>query len=215
MNNYYVYLHIREDTHSVFYVGKGKGSRAYYFDKRGHYYKNVRNKLRRMGFQIIVQFIGTNLSERESFDLEIATIAKLKDQGIRLVNQTNGGEGASGRTGKRHPLFGKPISDYHRQRLREVFKDRQFSEETRKKIGVTKIGNTFFRGKHHTEEAKAKISYSQKGERAYWFGRTLSEETRRKMSAAMKGRIFTEEHKAKIKAAWVKRKQRGSQDEHV
>lgn len=48
-----------------------------------------------------------------------------------------------------------------------------------------------FKGIHHTEETKQKMSKSQKG-------RTFSDESRRKMSEAAKNKVFSEEHRRKI-----------------
>ncbi len=46
---------------------------------------------------------------------------------------------------------------------------------------------------HHSEETKRKISESQKGEKSPNFGRTLSEETRKRMSLAKQGTRPSEE----------------------
>ena len=56
------------------------------------------------------------------------------------------------------------------------------------------IGNTFFKGKHLSEEARRKLSESLKG-------RTLSAETRRKMSKTRKGKHKSAEHRQKISEA--------------
>lgn len=87
-----------------------------------------------------------------------------------------------------------------------------------------KKGHKTWLGKHHTEEAKRKISISHKGLKAgenhpCW-GKHRTEETKRKVSEARKGMVFSEEHcknlsKAKKgkPAAWVndpvKREQSG------
>jgi len=69
--------------------------------------------------------------------------------------------------------------------------------------------NTFF-GKHHTKEAKEKISRARKGNKV-WLGRTHSRETRYKLSLINKGKSLghkfkigdkpTEETRAKMRAA--------------
>ncbi|AGE59552.1 GIY-YIG catalytic domain-containing endonuclease [Acanthocystis turfacea Chlorella virus OR0704.3] len=73
------------------------------------------------------------------------------------------------------------------------------SKETRMNISIAK------RGKPRSEEVRAKLSESQKGEKGYWFGKTLPEETRVKMSAANSGencfwfgKTLPEEMRAKI-----------------
>ena len=59
-----------------------------------------------------------------------------------------------------------------------------------------------FKGKHHSDEAKKKISAANKGRPVPWKGKPslmkgkhLSEETRRKLSIAHKGKHLSEEHK--------------------
>jgi group I intron endonuclease len=73
-------------------------------------------------------------------------------------------------------------------------------------------------GKHHTAEAKKAMSKAKKG-------RTLSEEhkinigkaikgirrsdkTKKKMSRALSGRVFSDESRARMRAAWVRRRSR-------
>jgi molecular chaperone DnaK (HSP70) len=63
------------------------------------------------------------------------------------------------------------------------------SEEWKKRMSKLKIGNTY--GKSPSEETRRKISESSKG-------RILSEETKRKISESNKGKIFSEEHKRKL-----------------
>jgi hypothetical protein len=66
------------------------------------------------------------------------------------------------------------------------------SEETRRKIGEAHKGEKNHNyGKTFSEEYRRKISESGKG-------RTHSEETKRKMSEARKGKTFSEEHKRKM-----------------
>ncbi len=59
------------------------------------------------------------------------------------------------------------------------------------------LGNKSWTGKKRTEETKRKISKSLQGHGA---GRTLSVETRDKISAARRGKLLTLEHRAKISA---------------
>ena len=60
-------------------------------------------------------------------------------------------------------------------------------------------------GKHHTEEAKKRMSENKKGkyvgENSPNYGKHLSEETKRKMSEARKGETHTEEHNRKVSEA--------------
>jgi hypothetical protein len=92
MNNvYYVYIHRRGDNNEVFYVGKGKGNRAYNTVGRNNYWKNIYKKCGRK-----VELVEVDISEQSAFDLEMELIKFYRESGHTLANLTNGGEGASG-----------------------------------------------------------------------------------------------------------------------
>ena len=107
----------------------------------------------------------------------------------------------------RNPLTRKHVSEASRGRV--------FSAETRRKLSEAHKGIT------HTEEAKRKISEAHKGKPGYFKGKLLSkehklkiseahkgkqgkphsEETKRKMSEALKGKPLSEETKRKMSEA--------------
>lgn len=91
MNNFYVYIHRKKSNNEIFYVGKGKGKRAYSIHNRNNYWNKIINK---HGF--IVEILKDNLTEDEAFKIEIETIEQYKKQNITLCNMTSGGEGTSG-----------------------------------------------------------------------------------------------------------------------
>jgi hypothetical protein len=87
MNKFYVYMYLREDG-TPYYVGKGKGKRAYAIERR----LKVPSEDR-------IVFPYTNLTEEDAFQKEIELISKYgrKDIGTGILrNLTDGGEGASG-----------------------------------------------------------------------------------------------------------------------
>ena len=53
----------------------------------------------------------------------------------------------------------------------------------------------------HSEETCRKISESKLGEKHPFYGKHLPEETRRKMSEAQKGKVFSKEHRKKLSEA--------------
>ena len=57
-------------------------------------------------------------------------------------------------------------------------------------------------GKHHTKEAKKKLSESHKGKPTWSKGKKLSEETKKKLSESHKGKKISEETKNKISKAY-------------
>ena len=101
-------------------------------------------------------------------------------------------------------------------------------------VFLTKAEHTrmHWKGKHHTEETRKKISEVHKGKPSFWKGMHLSEETKKKISEAMKekkrkpasderrkkisealkNRTFTEEHRRKLREAsrrrWTLHKQK-------
>ena len=65
-NDYYVYHHINKLNGDIFYVGKGRGNRAYDFNSRSDYWLRYTNK--HTDFE--VKIIFENLTEDEAFEIE-------------------------------------------------------------------------------------------------------------------------------------------------
>ena len=79
---------------------------------------------------------------------------------------------------------------------------KHLSEETRAKMSASKRGeknNNF--GKHLSDETRAKLSAAFRGEKHPMYGKHLSDETRAKISAAKCGKHRTDEFKAKMSVA--------------
>ena len=160
---YYTYAYLREDK-TPYYIGKGKGNRAY--RRRKVDIKPPKDKSR-----IIV--LKQNLTEEEAFRHEVYMIAVFgrKDLGTGILhNRTDGGEGASGAI----------KSDETRKKLSEANKGRTYSEETRKKMSEA--------NKNPSKETRKKMSEARKGERNPFCGKNHSDENRRKISEAQKGK---------------------------
>lgn len=64
--------------------------------------------------------------------------------------------------------------------------------------------NAFWYGRHLSEETKKKISKRLKGKPSWLKGKHLSEETRQKLSKAKKGKRFSDEHKLKLSQSCTK-----------
>lgn len=90
MAEFCVYAHHRISDGSVFYIGKGKISRA--FSKAGR--SNLWNRTSQK-HGLSVRYIARNMPEPCSFSLEKALIASIGKN--NLCNLTDGGEGTSGR----------------------------------------------------------------------------------------------------------------------
>ena len=195
-NVFYVYEHWRPDTDLPFYVGKGKGRRAYKFKNRNKHHQNIVNKLSELGMCVEVKLIASSLTEGEAFAIEKERISMWRDLGVSLCNKTDGGDGISG--------FVMP-------------------EDARKKISAAKKGKPVIAtmaGKKHSEETKRKMSAIHKGRPkspehsakvgAANRGKVISEEAKKKMSDAKRGKKQTPEHiaaaAAGVKAWWAARK---------
>lgn len=85
------------------------------------------------------------------------------------------------------------------------FKGKHHSQESKRKLSEANKGNIpGNKGKHHSEEAKKKISEANKGRKAWNKGKPMSEEQRKKLSEAhkeKKHKPHSEETKQKISEA--------------
>ncbi len=167
MRNYYIYIHIKPDG-EIFYVGKGKGDRAYSKYRRSDFWTSTVTKY---GYDVFI--LEKDLNEAEAFKIEINYIKRIgrRDLGLgTLVNMTNGGEGISGlifsdehkrkigdaQKGEKNHNYGKSASNTTRKKMSDSGKGRIVSDETKKKIGAAnKIALT---GKKLSEEHRQKIS---------------------------------------------------------
>lgn len=70
---YYVYHHVNKINNDIFYVGKGKGKRAYDTIGRNQYWLNYTKKYPE--FEVVIVY--DNLLEEEAFELEIKEINKI------------------------------------------------------------------------------------------------------------------------------------------
>ncbi len=93
------------------------------------------------------------------------------ENGCKLVNETEGGEGLHGH---------------------------KFSKDHRNKLGRALLGNKRWLGKSHSEETKQKMSDGKKAEKNPNYGKEFSAEHKSKLSEAHKGQKHTAETKHKM-----------------
>lgn len=91
-NDYYIYLHKRNDTGQIFYVGKGRKERATNISGRSDYWKNVYEKA---GGRT-VHYLYKNLTNQEALDLEKNVILTGLYNYFPLVNLCLGGPSTLG-----------------------------------------------------------------------------------------------------------------------
>ena len=169
-----VYRHIRNDNNSVFYVGMGTETRPYTKSKRSDYWTNIVNK-----YGYTVEVLSKNLSFEDAIDLEMLLIEEYGRLDLKtgiLCNLTSGGEGTKNVT----ESVRKKISE-SRKGVRSLPLDYVRTKEHCEKLSLAKKGKeSYFKGKKHTEEAKAII----KEKRAL---QVFSKETRVKKSISVSG----------------------------
>lgn len=191
---FYTYIHMRNDTGAVFYVGKGQGARAQSAGRSKHWH----NIVKKHGHTVSV--IEHFDDEADAFAHERYLIASFRALGVALCNFTDGGEGSSGWV---------PSAETRAQ-MSSSHKGHVHSAEHRAKIGAAANGHTNFLGHTHTIEAKAKMSTAHKGVpkssahrakistankgKTNFLGHTHTTETLAKMSAALKGNTYALGH---------------------
>ena len=146
---------------------------------------------------------------------EQGIIALYRAKGYRLTNITAGGEGVVGRVCS--PEQRKKISDSNRGRVftedhrakmsasRKGVKRKPHTAEACAKISAAMQGNTRALGFKHSAESRQNMSAAMKGHKRA-LGRVLSPETRAKIGNSNRGKIRTEETKAKLSAAKIGKK---------
>lgn len=95
---------------------------------------------------------------------------------------------SEGRTGKKHWMFGKHLTEEHKKKISNSEKGRTHSEETRRKMSISAMGKkgTFGNlGHNHSMVTRQKIKDTLK--QRFPNGRKDSIETRLKKSNALKG----------------------------
>lgn len=90
MNDFYVYKHITKDTGEVFYIGKGRGRRAFNLKHRSTFHKNIVAK-----HGVVVVIAAEGLTEESAYNQEKELIKSFRAIGLCRANIMDGGEGRS------------------------------------------------------------------------------------------------------------------------
>lgn len=191
---FYIYEHWRPDKDMCFYVGKGSGRRIKKHSREWNtHHGRILKKLERLGMCVEVRLVAGGLTEENAFIMEIERIAFWRGAGIKLTNQTAGGEGCTKpslavREKMRLAKLGKPQSpeNAHRSRTQNIGKKMPAEAVERVRLLLT--------GRVHTKEAVANM-------RAAQLANPTMPSHIEKLRLLNTGRKQTEEHKAKVKAA--------------
>ena len=204
MNDYYVYIYLREDG-TPYYVGKGRGKRAF----------STKRRFIKPKDETKIIFHSKNLTEEEAFIIEKELIAQYgrKNNGTGILrNLTDGGEGQSGAI----------YSDEIRAKRSIIMKEVMSRPEVRAKVSATLkelLNRPEVKAKHsammkevmNRPEVKAKVSAASKKamnrpEVKAKIKEALNRpETKAKKSSTLKEVMNRPETKAKVVAAAKKR----------
>jgi len=156
MKTHYTYAHAKPDG-TIFYIGKGIGRRAY-SKNRNNYWKNI---VAKYGYEI--QILAHWDSEKEALDHEVLLISCMKDMEIELCNLTDGGEGATGYKHKEEHKAKLKGNTYGSSSWGMSFKGKKHSAESRAKMSYVRIGNKNKLGAKLSNESRDKISKGKTG----------------------------------------------------
>lgn len=155
MSDFYVYKHVRLDTNTTFYIGKGRGKRSKDVSGRNDYWKRI---VQKHGHAVKILF--NNLTEKQALNKESQFIKLFKKYNRCEANFALGGVGSSG----------FKVSEETKQKLSNIFKGRKFREygklsditkskisKSRKKARANRLGCA------HKKESKDKNAISNGG----------------------------------------------------
>jgi hypothetical protein len=191
----YLYRHIRLDKNEPFYIGIGSNNnykRAYDTYKRNKIWKDIVSKSL---YEVEILLDDLTWEEVCIKEIEFIKLYGRKDLGNgTLSNLTDGGEGylnpsnetrlkiSNSKQGCNNPMYGKKISQIHKNKIANSNLGRVFSIETRNKISNSQKGIP-----RNSEENKKYLSKINSGSNHPQYGKTKSESTKEKISKSRLG----------------------------
>lgn len=173
---------------------KSKGFSLFYIDPRyvgsGKYLKNAISKYGKKYFYIL-DILDVADTKYELDDLEVQYIKYYRKLGYNLYNIADGGCGGYIRdvSGKNNPMYGKHLTNEHKNKISRALKGRKYSIE---EYEAHKKARKPWK---HTEETKQHLSKVATGRVGNRLGKVTSIEMREKISKTMKEIYKTEKGK--------------------
>lgn len=150
-SNYYIYFHKNPFSNSIFYVGLGKGNRAYDIKKgrgRTQHYINYINKYGKPIIEIVHNNITLDQARcYERFYIKAYGRVGYDINGI-LVNKSEGGESGS---------IGSKWSQESIDKRNLKLKGRKFTEEHKQKIAEAKKNHPIYKTRKSTKPITQKM----------------------------------------------------------
>lgn len=205
-NDYYTYLLVDPRNNLPFYVGKGRGRRclAHFMEAANTKKNNAKlakiRKIESLGLSVVVNKVDSNVSDEQAQEFEIFLIQELRNSGLRLTNQTDGGDGSSGYKHTDNAI--KKIGDSQRGRSKPMSQRIKLSAyltenpiHSRPGVKAKVSGENHWcygepapnSGKPMSLEQRQLISKRLSGENHPFYGKPCSDERRAAISAATKG----------------------------
>ena len=193
MNKFYVYALLDTSKpgnynydglvfeYEPFYVGKGTDGRDYHsiFDRYNSFKRNKIDSLKKKNIKVISTKIYNNLSEQDSFDLEISLIRKIGRRDLQLGPLTNLTDGGDGRT---NIIVTQETKDKISKTKKSQNLHHKHTDITKEELSKINQGeNNPFYGKHHTEQVKETHSLRVAGINHPMYGKKHDEDTIKKI----------------------------------
>ena len=167
----YLYRHIRLDKNISFYIGIGIDSNYYRANSkksRNDHWNKIANKT---DYEVEILFEHDDYNFIKEKEIEFIKLYGRSDLKLgTLCNLTDGGEGC----------LGLVHSDESKLKMSIPNKGKIISEEQKRKV------SEFHKGKVTSKETKLKMSEASKGDKNSRYGKTISEDTRKKMIGSAK-----------------------------
>lgn len=186
-----VYCHTNK-VNGKKYIGITGTKPTYRWNNGEGYKRSPRfyNAIKHYGWDAFThEILYTGLTKEDAEQLEIDMIAKYKTQDSNMGYNLASGGGVN---------RGWRMSEEAKKKIGEASKGHPVSPEARARISAGNTGNQKWKGKHHSDETKALLSELRSGELNGMYGKKHTEEAKAKISIAMSGRTLSDETKRKI-----------------